>query len=154
MLPIVIRRADRTDGESVGRFLVGLSPKSRYRRFFSPIHYVTPTLIQDMVTTAAGRHVLLALDGETVVGHVIAVAHDSMAVDVGIVVADAYRFRGIGSSLVHELTSALTAVGYREVRCEVLSENQFVLAWLRRLLPDLRLERSGETLTVHGTLTS
>lgn len=149
---ITIRRAGARDGESVSRFLRGLSLKSRYRRFFSPFRHVTPAMLRDMITTTPTRHVLLALDGETVVGHVIAVGNGEHTVDIGIVVADAYRLQGIGSRLVHDLTEALAAIGCTGVRCEVLSENYFVLDWLRRLAPDLSFERSGAILTVHARL--
>jgi ribosomal protein S18 acetylase RimI-like enzyme len=152
---IVVRPARSRDGESVGRFLVGLSAASRYQRFFSGgISYVSAALIRDMVTVTPSRLVLLALDGDTVVGHLIAVRAGANAVDVGIVVAEAYQYRGIGRRLVNELADTIAAFGFIEVRCDVLSENYFVLGWLRRLLSDIRFERSGETMTAHGSLTA
>ena len=70
-------------------------------------------------------------------------------IDVGIVVAEAYRRRGIGRRLVRELVDV---AGITQVRCEVLSENRVVLGWLWRLLRDIRYERCGPTLTVRGTV--
>jgi ribosomal protein S18 acetylase RimI-like enzyme len=152
---IVVRQARYGDGESVGRFLVGLSPGNRYQRFLSSgISYVSPALIRGLVTVTPSRLALLALDGDTVVGHVMAVCAGEHTVDVGIVVAEAYQRRGIGRRLVHELADAIGDLGVTEVRCDVLSENYFVLGWLRRSLSDVRVERSGETTTVHGSLTA
>ncbi|GAA3098159.1 hypothetical protein GCM10010464_72100 [Pseudonocardia yunnanensis] len=150
---IVVRKARDRDGESVGRFLVGLSSANRYQRFLSSgISYVSPALIREMVTVTPSQLALLALDGDTVVGHVMAVRSGERAVDLGIVVAEAYQHRGIGRRLVRELADTIAAFGVTEVRCDVLSENYFVLGWLRRSLSDIRCERSGETTTVHGSL--
>ena len=152
---IVVRQARYEDGESVGKFLLGLSPASRYQRFMSSgISYVSPALIRDMVTVTPCRLALLALDGDTVVGHVMAAFAGEHTVDVGIAVAEAYQCRGIGRRLVHELADAVGAFGVTAVRCDVLSENYVVLGWLRRSLSEVRVERSGETTTVHGSLTA
>ncbi|MEW2507069.1 MULTISPECIES: GNAT family N-acetyltransferase [unclassified Amycolatopsis] len=149
---IVIRRPVAGDGEPVGRFLIGLSLASRYHRFFSGIRYISPALLTTLTTVAPGQVVLLALDGETVVGHLMATDHDGDGVDIGIVVAEDYQFRGIGRKLLQELTNALSDGGSTRVRCDVLGANYFVLDWLRRRLPDIRFVRHGETITVHGTL--
>jgi GNAT superfamily N-acetyltransferase len=140
----VIRPARPSDGDPVRRFLTGLSPTSRYQRFFSELPTVPDALIQSLM--AVDRDVLLAWDGDVVIGHAIA-AKVGDAVDIGLVVAEAYRRQGIGGRLVREL-----AVGPDEVRCDVLCGNYFVLRWLRRLMPGMRVERTGDTITVHGRI--
>jgi ribosomal protein S18 acetylase RimI-like enzyme len=149
---IVVRRARNRDGESVASFLDGLTSASRYQRFFSGIRRVSPDQLLGMVGAAPGRLVLLALDGDAVVGHVMAVRVGEGLVDVGIVVAEAYRHQGIGSLLVRVLADALAGSGLTEVCCDVLGENRFVLNWLRRTLRDFHCERSSETVTVYGSL--
>ncbi|MEV4604290.1 GNAT family N-acetyltransferase [Amycolatopsis sp. NPDC049253] len=151
---IVVRRLGAGDGEPVGRFLIGLSLSSRYHRFFSCIRYLSPALLTTLTTVAPGQVVLLALDGETVVGHLMATDHEGEGVDIGIVVAEGYRFRGIGGKLLREMANALSGGGSTRVRCDVLGANYFVLDWLRRRLPDIRFVRHGETITVHGTLSA
>ncbi|MEV7044542.1 GNAT family N-acetyltransferase [Amycolatopsis sp. NPDC051061] len=135
----------------MGSFLTGLSLTSRYHRFFSGIRQITPGMVEAMTSA---QLVLLALDGETVVGHVMAVLADDRAADIGVVVAEAYRRRGVGRRLVSDLSTALTAPGPARVRCDVLRDNKLVLDWLGRLLADGRFECDGETVTVHGTLTT
>lgn len=137
----VIRPARPGDGDPVRRFLDGLSPTSRYQRFFSELPKVTDALIQSLVTENA----LLAWDGGAVIGHGMA-AQVGDAVDLGVVVAEAYRRQGIGGRLVRELTA-----GAPEIRCDVLCGNFFVLRWLRRRMPQMRVERAGDTITVHGS---
>lgn len=148
---IVVRQARHRDSEAVGTFLLALSADSRYERFFSAVR-VGPDLVGDLLTAPSSHLVLLACDGEKVVGHVMAVRTAEHTVDVGLVVAEAYQCRGIGSRLLHELTRTLVALGYTELRCDVLSRNRRVLEWLSRLLPDIRFERSGDTLSVYGSL--
>ncbi|MET7997048.1 GNAT family N-acetyltransferase [Amycolatopsis sp. NPDC005232] len=149
---IVVRQPGADDGEPVGRFLIGLSLASRYHRFFSGIRHISPALLTTLTTVAPGQVVLLALDGETVVGHLMATDHDGDGVDIGIVVAEDYQFQGIGRKLLREMANALSDGGSTRVRCDVLGANYFVLDWLRRRLPDIRFVRHGETITVHGTL--
>lgn len=150
---IVVRQSRDQDLAPVGRFLGGLSQVSRLQRFFSSLPRMSPALIRSMVTITPGRLVLLALDGDTVVGHVIAGCVGEHTVEVAIVVADAYQCRGIGSRLLHELTGMLAGLGVTKLRCDVLSQNHVVLGWLRRLLVDIRYERDRETVTVYGSLT-
>jgi ribosomal protein S18 acetylase RimI-like enzyme len=105
-----------------------------------------------MVAVTPGHFVLLALDRENVVGHVMATHVGKNAVEIGLMVAEAYQYRGVGRKLVHELAKVLAAQGLTQVCCDVLSENRLVLGWMRRVLLDIRIERNGTTVTVHGTL--
>ncbi|MEV6607094.1 GNAT family N-acetyltransferase [Kutzneria sp. NPDC051319] len=149
----VIRPARPGDCDPVRRFLDGLSPTSRHQRFFSELPKVTDALIQILV----GDNALLAWDGDVVIGHGMAApvtqdgdggmaASVDNAVDVGVVVAEAYRRQGVGGRLVRELT-----IDAKHIRCDVLCGNYFVLRWLRRLMPEMRVERAGDTITVHGS---
>jgi GNAT superfamily N-acetyltransferase len=147
-----VRPARPQDRESVGEFLAGLSMDSRYRRFLGNRH-ITADLVGAMVTVAPDRLALIALDGDIVIGHAMAVHADEHPVDIGVVVAEAHQSRGIGRKLMHELSTALAAGGRTEVCCDVLRENHFVLDWLRRSLANSHFEPDHETITVHGTLT-
>ena len=149
---IVVRQAQCPDSESVGVFLNGLSQVIRYQRFLAPLRSVSPTLTREMVTVTSDRRVLLGLDGDSVVAHVMAARVDEYAAEVGIVVAEAYQSQGIGRVLMGELADDLRTLGITEVRCSVLSENRRTLTWVRRLLLDTRFERGGAVLTVRGRL--
>jgi L-amino acid N-acyltransferase YncA len=149
---IEVRGAHHGDGEAVARFMDGLSVASRYQRFFTGNRSMSPAQLRRMVAVSPREFVLLALAGDAVVGHLMAVRTGEATVEVAIIVAEAYRQRGIGNRLVHELAGTLPVIGVTEVSCDVLSENRLVLNWLRRLLRDFRLARSGETVTVYGSL--
>jgi ribosomal protein S18 acetylase RimI-like enzyme len=150
---VLVRAPSAEDRDSVSTFLNGLSLTSRHHRFFSGIRIITADLVETMTAVAPGHLVLLALDGETVVGHVMAVHGGDRVIDIGVVVAEDHQHRGVGRRLVRELSVALTESGPVSVRCDVLRENQLVVEWLRRLLTDGRFECDGETVTVHGTIT-
>jgi acetyltransferase len=142
-----VRPARYRDSASVGAFLTGLSVDSRQRRFFNSLPYLSPAFLRRLVTIAPAQLVLLALDRDTVVGHAMAVCAGDHDADVGIVVTDYYQRRGIGSDLLDHLTGTIAEVGVTELCCDVLSENYFVLDWLRRRLPGIRFTRDGATMT-------
>ncbi len=102
-----------------------------------------------MITVTPQRLALLALDDDTVVGHVMASRVGDGVADIGIVVAEAYKHQGIGTRLMREL---LAGHSLTQVRCDVLNENRIVLDWLRRSLPTIHLYRDGNTTTVRGVV--
>jgi ribosomal protein S18 acetylase RimI-like enzyme len=149
---IAVREPGDADHEPLRRFLCGLSLATRYQRFFSGAWRVTPDLAAAMGSVTPEQVVLLALDGEAVVGHAMAACPSGSPADIGIVVADGYQHQGIGRALAHGLAGALGPRGLARVRCDVLSENYLVLDWLRRSLGHVRLERDGGRTVVHGAL--
>jgi ribosomal protein S18 acetylase RimI-like enzyme len=148
---IVVRHARHQDLVPVGEMFLGLSPESRYHRFLSGIRYLSLEQKRNLVTISARQVVLLALDGGTVVGHILARFEDERTVGIALAVADRYKRRGIGKRLVHELAETLAASGVTEVCVHVQAQNEVVMDWLRRLLTDLHVERSRDTLTVSGS---
>jgi GNAT superfamily N-acetyltransferase len=80
----------------------------------------------------------------------MAVSEDDGAVDVAVVVADAYHGLGVGRRMVHEPAERLTASGVTEICAHVQVHNSVVTNWMRRSLTDLRTERSRDTLAVRG----
>jgi GNAT superfamily N-acetyltransferase len=100
---VVIRQGSSRDCEPVGEFLAGLSVTTRQRRFFDSLPHAGPALVRTLAVAEAGKFVLLALDGEVVVGHGMAVWSSARTADFGIVVTDAYQHRGIGGRLLRGL---------------------------------------------------
>jgi len=149
---LVIRVARSYDGEPVRKFLTGLSPATQYLRFFAELPRVPPGMITRLITVTPRQLVLLAVDGDAVVGHAMAVCAGDRTVDVGIVVADAYRGARLGDRLLRHLIDTVTRYGVDEIHTDVLSQNRLVLEWLRRRLPDVRFEHSGTTVAAHGHL--
>lgn len=150
-----IRVAQPHDGEAVRRFLTGLSPHAQYLRFFNELGSVPAGMIRHLIAISPRQLALLAWDGDDVVGHAMAAcAGRPHAVDVAVVVADAYRGARLGDRLIRELLDIVTRYGVAEVHSDVLTSNHLVLDWMRRRLPGVRFEPEGPTVTAHGQLTT
>jgi ribosomal protein S18 acetylase RimI-like enzyme len=78
--------------------------------------------------------VLVATQSGAIIGHAMAVdsagpGGDAMA-EIGVVVADAWQGRGVGSGLVRALAARARARGATAVVMEVMAENQRVLGMI------------------------
>lgn len=147
-----VRVARPRDAEAVQRFVTSLSPASRYLRFFAELPRVPAGMLRLLTTVSPRQLVLLAFDGDTVVGHAMAACAGDRTVDVGIVVADAYRGAGLGDRLLRQLIDTVTRYGVTEIHTDVLGHNRLVIDWMRRRLPDVRFEHAGATVVAHGHL--
>jgi ribosomal protein S18 acetylase RimI-like enzyme len=150
---VCFRTAGPADVDAVRAFLAGLSADAQYQRFFTGLGSVSPSLVRELVTVTERQQVVLALLGAEVIGHAMASAtRDGAFVELGVVVADAHRGRGVATRLMRELIEHAILAGAGEVRLDVLCENQLVLAWVRRGFPDVRFERDAHTLTGRARL--
>jgi ribosomal protein S18 acetylase RimI-like enzyme len=149
---VLIRPATVADAEAVHAFLAGLSPNAQYQRFFTGLGSVSPSLVRELVTVTPRQHVVLATRGVEVIGHAMASTARGGAVELGVVVADAHRGRGVATHLIRALLEHAILAGADRLRLDVLCENQLVLDWIRRGLPGTRFERDGHTLTGYAPL--
>ncbi|HEV2778186.1 MAG TPA: GNAT family N-acetyltransferase [Actinophytocola sp.] len=147
-----IRPAGPADAEAVRAFLAGLSRNAQYQRFFTGLGSVSPSLVRELVTVTPRQQVMIATLGDEVIGHAMASAARDHAVELGVVVADAHRGRGIATRLMRALLEHAVLAGADRLRLDVLCENQLVLDWIRRALPDTVFERDGYALTGHAPL--
>ena len=148
-----IRTATEADAGAVRAFLAGLSPDTQYQRFFTGLGSVSPSLVRELVTVTPRQRILLAVVGTEVVGHAMASTNAVDAVELGVVVADGYRHRGLGTRLVRGLLEQVIDAGADRLQLDVLGENELVLDWIRRGLPETLFERDGYTVTGHAPLT-
>jgi hypothetical protein len=100
--------------------------------------------------------VLLATGDGVIIGH--AMAGDRTGPDgtrlteIGVVVADAYRGRGVGSALVRQLLARAEVRGATALVMEVLAENRQVLTMISDHWPVASQERSGAYITFSARL--
>jgi ribosomal protein S18 acetylase RimI-like enzyme len=147
-----VRDATESDGEAVRAFLAGLSTSAQYQRFFTGLGSVSPSLVRELVAVHPRQNVVLAVRGADVVGHAMASINRAGAVELGVVVADGHRHRGLATRLIRELLHRAVLAGAEELRLDVLCENALVLDWIQRRLPDTVFEREGNTFTGHAPL--
>jgi len=147
---ITIRPLHAGEHEAVDAVFAGLSPRSRYLRFHTPL----PRL------TAPWRHLLLDIDG---VRHVAIIAEHRaehgiepvgiarlvrtgpVSAELAFSVVDAWHRSGIGRSLMSVLLTRAADLGYERVTALALIENRGAVALLQSVLPDGVLRRSGAT---------
>ena len=101
--------------------------------------------------------VLVAATGDgMIIGHAMAGDRagpgDTLLTEIGVVVADGHRGRGVGSALVRELVDRADRRGVTAVVMEVLAENRQVLTMIADHWPAANEERSGAYITFSARL--
>jgi len=101
--------------------------------------------------------VLVAATGDgMIIGHAMAGDRagpgDTLLTEIGVVVADGHRGRGVGSALVRELVDRADRRGVTAVVMEVLAENRQVLTMISDHWPVASEERSGAYITFSARL--
>jgi GNAT superfamily N-acetyltransferase len=144
-----IRPVRPTDLAALGEFFAGLSPRTRYLRFFAAI---TPTgSLLRRLAGGAGADVLVATDGRVIIGHAMAVdragSGRGSTADVGVVVADAWQGRGIGSALLRALIGRAQARGVAWLTMDVQHGNTLMCGIIVRRWATARPVCSSDCLT-------
>lgn len=127
---IRIRAVRPDDGPLLQDLVKSLSLTSRYRRFFYPLHELTPDmLVRFTQADPAASMTLLAVmrdkGREVAVGMAQCVAEPyPERADFALVVADAWHRTGIGTRLLHNLICIARAAGIERLEGDVLSENE------------------------------
>ena len=139
---VALRPLTPDNGAAVDAVFAGLSSRSRYLRFHTPV----PRL------TAAMRAALLDLDGHDRVALVAEVRRPGLRArhpvgiarmyrtgpgeaELAVAVVDAWQGRGIGRSLLTELGALARDLGYERLFGLVLPENGAVVRLLQRVFP-------------------
>ena len=136
---VTLRATRADDGELIQELVRGLSMKSRYHRFFSPIHELTPRMLERFTHNAA-------TDAMTVVATIqrddkeVAIAMAQYVADpypercdFGVVVADDWQRSGLGRKLIESLICIARAAGFERIEGDVLVENVSI----HRLMHDM-----------------
>ena len=153
---VEIRAASAADLEAIKSFVMGLSLRSRFLRFFSPVAPPTSAVLRGMCGAGRGTDALVATAGGVIVGHVMAsdvAGPDRRPVaDIGLVVADRWQGRGLGSQLLSQVIARAAARGVIGLVMEVLPENRRMLAMIARGFPGAGYEFGGGSVTVRVPL--
>jgi GNAT superfamily N-acetyltransferase len=133
---IAIRRLTPEDAGLLQDFVRRLAPDSRYRRFHTGFAELPPGLLRAMtrLDPARGRAfvaVMLGDGGETIVGEARygVSPDDPAAAEIGLVVAEAWRRRGLATALLERLMAEARAAGIATFYGEVLAGNAPTLAF-------------------------
>src|SRR5262249_3340843 len=132
-----LRAEDRDRGR---HFYDQLSADTVYRRFFTPARPATAELRRLFDTEPGRRDALVALAGDTVVGLAEGARprHQPEAVEIGVVVADAWQGHGIAARLVRALVHRAAARGAIAIRADSLADNYRMARLMLRIWPEAR----------------
>jgi N-acetylglutamate synthase-like GNAT family acetyltransferase len=108
--------------------VAGLSPRSRYLRFGSPLPKLSRKFLDQMMQGDGTRHVVyvaLSADERAIVGVVRSVRTpgEARSAEVAIAVADAWQHSGLGSLLLARIVARARQTGLRALIAMTLSEN-------------------------------
>jgi GNAT superfamily N-acetyltransferase len=141
-----IRPVAETDRAELTRFYAALSADSRYARFLrasagisdgvaasfcGPDHEHREGLVA--IARVAGAE-------ERIVGHLCLDPTDDGAFEMAVAVADGWRHRGIGRALLRAAIDWAHRHGIRRLRATMLATNTPVLALIRSVSRDVRLD--------------
>jgi GNAT superfamily N-acetyltransferase len=153
---IRIRPAGCADHGALRAFLAGLSVQTRYLRFFGGARPASPAMLRVLAGERPDADVLVAIQNGAIIGHAMAVdtagPGGDAAAEIGVVVADAWQGRGLGSGLVRALAARARARGATTLVMEVMAENRRVLAMIAGRWPGARHDRSAAYVTVRTRL--
>ena len=151
-----IRRPCISDHDGIREFLIGLSPRARYLRFFSGAPPTSGAMLRILAGEGPRTDALVATSDGVIIGHAMAGDRTgpggTRLTEIGVVVADGYRGRGVGSALVRGLIARAEIRGATAVVMEVLAENRQVLTMISDHWPVSRQERSGAYITISARL--
>jgi L-amino acid N-acyltransferase YncA len=133
---VTVRPVRATDAYAVRRFLEGLSPDSRYRRFHGPVPRVRAQHLAAIVDVDhRTAESLVAFDGprQRIVGiaqfHRVAGFGD--VADAAVMVADDWQGRGLGGCLVDRLATLAADAGITTLEASVQSTNRPAMGLVR-----------------------
>ena len=134
---VAVRPQTREDRPLLADFFAGLSPRSRYQRFFTGMPPKLPKRMLDALSDVDGdRHVGAA--------RYLRRAEAPAVADIAFTVADEVHGRGLGGLLMRELKAHARRRGITRFVFEVLATNDAALTVARSL--GARLRREGTTV--------
>ncbi|GGS74411.1 hypothetical protein GCM10010156_36700 [Planobispora rosea] len=145
---VEIRPARMDDEERVRGFLAELSPHTQALRFFTGLGDPGASMVRALLAVDERRDALLAVCGDTVVGHAMSFRGGESDVEIAVVVTDDWQGHGLGSRLVRRLLRRAAAGGARTVGMDVLGGNRKVLSMIRKEWPGAVMRVSSGTVEV------
>ena len=153
---VVIREASPADADRIRAFVCGLSPRSRYFRFFASVAPPSTGLLR-VLCGAQTADVLIMTDSVgTAIGHGMAAdvqEPGGLATNIGLVIADRWQGQGLGTMLLSTLVSRAAARGVRSLVLDVLPANDRMRGIIARRWPDAPVERTRDAIIIRPAIT-
>jgi GNAT superfamily N-acetyltransferase len=153
-----LRQAGPADSAAIREFVCGLSPSTQRLRFFAAVAPPSSGLLRALYGATGHADILLVTDGDgTVIAHGMAAdapARDGLESSIGLVVADGWQRRGIGTQLLRALTIRAARRGVGSLVLEVLPDNHVMRGIIARQWPDAPAEWTSDALVFRPAIPS
>jgi GNAT superfamily N-acetyltransferase len=152
-----IREAAPGDADIIRTFVAGLSVHTQYMRFFTAVAPPSPGLLRLLAGGGTGKSDILLVTDECggVIGHGMAVdvVRDGvLRADIGLVVADSWQGRGLGTRLLSLLSERAARRGVAALVLDILPSNARMLGIISRRWPDARRTRTLDSIMIEAPL--
>lgn len=153
---ITLRDLRPDDGDALDAVLAGLSPRSRYLRFHTPVPSLTAGMRRTLLDVDGHDH--LALVAEAAGGEPVGIVRSIRdrerpdEAEIAIAVVDAWHQRGVGRALVTAAVERARAVGVGRLTARVLPENAAALGLFRSAFPAWLTHRDEDAIVLVGLL--
>jgi GNAT superfamily N-acetyltransferase len=161
----LVREAGLGDADAVCQFICDLSSQSRYLRFFASVAPPSSALLRALCGST-GADILVVTDpGGRVIAHGMAAddpvpasfasvpGTDEVASNIGLVVADHWQERGLGTLLLSALVGRAARRGVRSLVLDILPDNRRMLGIIARRWPDAPRQHTPDAIVVRPVIT-
>lgn len=154
-LGLLLREARPSDAGALAAMFGRCSTETRVARFHGLLHALPAAYLAEALTAGAAVHDALVLEGPG--GELVALASarrldGEPAVEVGLLVEDAWQHRALGPLLLTSLAVRARGRGALVLRCDVLASRQHVVQLVRRTLGPVAVRRDGSEVHVEVQL--
>ncbi|HUB38690.1 MAG TPA: GNAT family N-acetyltransferase [Streptosporangiaceae bacterium] len=152
----LLREGSEDDAVRIREFVCGLSPTSQYLRFFASVAPPSSGLLR-VLCGGTGADILLVTDESgAVIAHGMAAdtaVPGGQASNIGLVVADSWQQRGLGTLLLSTLVGRAARRGVTSLVLDVLPSNDRMLGIIARRWPDAPRERTRDAIVIRPAIT-
>jgi GNAT superfamily N-acetyltransferase len=155
-LGLLLREAHPADAGPLAEMFDRCSAETRIGRFHGFVHELPSAYLHEALTAEAALHDALVL--ETPAPALVALAsarrvEPGPAVEIGVLVEDAWQCHGLGPLLLTSLAVRARGRGVALLRCDVLGSRQHVVEVVRRTLGPVAVRREYGEVHVEVRLT-
>jgi RimJ/RimL family protein N-acetyltransferase len=145
---LTVRPAVPEDADAVLALQAECSPASRRRRYPEGTEEPDATSVARLLSAPNGTTLIAERESEL---RVLAMANLTLSdtqAEIGLLVADGYQRRGVGTALLHRAVRLATSAGIEAMHAYTDPENTAMVATMRRLGRPLRVTSEGDRLTL------
>ena len=143
---LTVRPADAQDTEAVRQLHERCSARSRYRRYLAGSGIPSDAALRRLLTPANG-YTLVAETQDQIVA-LTNVLWDGPEAELGILVADAWQRRGLGTALARRALALAARAGREAVHVHTHADNSPMIRTMHRLGLPLQVETDGPIVTL------